>query len=240
MDLFENYTSTATDALQQYNNDTKVNKWTTAYLKKYVLPYLKKINDPAILEIGCGWGKYIKGLHDLGYNNITGIDISKEQVDFAKLKMKLKNVILADAKEFLINNKKKYDLVLMLDVMEHLPLEYSIELMNLIKINLKKEGIFIMQTPNGLSPLNPIRYADLTHVRSFTTTSASQLFKLTGFDQFEFLGLEPLTDGVKNTFRFILWKLLFHPVILTFMVLANGTTFGTIYTANLISIAKNI
>ena len=46
--------------------------------KKYV-----DINN-SILDIGCGYGRTLKELYDLGYRNLIGIDFSKEMIDRAR------------------------------------------------------------------------------------------------------------------------------------------------------------
>ena len=45
--------------------------------KKYV-----DINK-SVLDIGCGYGRTLKELYDLGYRNLIGIDFSKEMIDRA-------------------------------------------------------------------------------------------------------------------------------------------------------------
>lgn len=42
------------------------------------LKYLKK--EDRIIDIGCGTGRVTFGLHDLGYNNLIGIDVSEEMI----------------------------------------------------------------------------------------------------------------------------------------------------------------
>ena len=45
---------------------------------------LKYLNnkDARILEAGCGLGRVVKFLHDKGYSNVAGLELSKDSVDW--------------------------------------------------------------------------------------------------------------------------------------------------------------
>jgi len=98
--------------------------------KKYSKKYLSNFN---ILDLGCGGGLVCEPLARLGAN-ITGIDFVKQNIIAAKKHAKKTNTNI----EYLhqnINNlklKKKYDAVLILEVLEH------IEDWKKIIINVKK------------------------------------------------------------------------------------------------------
>lgn len=231
--LFENYTSTQD---LSFVDSAEMIAWSGAYFDTYILPHLPKDKDSEILEVGCGWGKYITQLEDLGYKNTTGIDISPEQIEYAQKELGLKNVSLEDGLKFLAKSKKKYDAIYMMDVLEHLDLEDSINIGKLIYKNLKPGGKFIIQVPNGMSILNPIRYADITHTRGFSDYMCTQYMKLSGFESNSNHALPPMARGLKSTLRSLLWKGVVNPILKTYMLIANGTLMGGIYTSNILSV----
>jgi predicted TPR repeat methyltransferase len=232
--LFENYTSTQD---LSFVDSKEMIAWSGKYFDYYILPHLPENKDAKILEIGCGWGKYISHLEDLGYTKVEGIDISPEQIEFAHKQLKLKNVKLADGIEFLKKSKKKYDAIYMIDVLEHLDLEDSITIGKSIYQSLNKGGVFLFQVPNGVSLMTPIRYADITHTRAFSDYMCTQYMKLSGFFDIENRALPPMPHGLKSTLRSLAWKLGVNPLIKLYMLIANGTTMGGIFTSNILSVA---
>lgn len=232
--LFDNYTST--QDLSFVDGD-KMNEWSEKYLDYHILPHFPKDKNARILEIGCGWGKYINHLTKKGYKP-SGIDISKEQVEYAQKKFGLTNVTQADGIEFLTNTKETYDVIYMIDVLEHLDLEDSIKIGKLIYSKLNEGGIFLFQVPNGMSFLTPILYSDITHTRAFSDYMCLQYMKLSGFTSVSNFPLAPMPHGLKSKTRAYLWKFVINPLIKAYMLIANGTTMGGIYTSNILSVAK--
>jgi cyclopropane fatty-acyl-phospholipid synthase-like methyltransferase len=212
--------------------------WSGLYFDHYILPHLPQDKNARILEIGCGWGKYILQLQKHGYTNVEGIDISPEQIDFAQKQLQLSNVKLSDGEKYLASSKHSYDVIYMIDVLEHLELEDTINIGKIIYQKLNKGGVFLIQVPNGMSILNPIRYADITHTRAFSDYMCTQFMKLSGFSQISNYPLPPLARGLKSSVRALLWKLLINPILKFYMLVANGTLMGGIYTSNIKSVAK--
>jgi 2-polyprenyl-3-methyl-5-hydroxy-6-metoxy-1,4-benzoquinol methylase len=233
--LFDNYTSTQD---LSFVDSEEMTEWSGKYFDHYMLPLLPKKKTASILEIGCGWGKYLSHLKKSGYKNAEGIDISPEQIAYARKQLKLKNVTLADGLKFLKTSKKKYDAIYMIDVLEHLDLEDSIEIGKLIYKSLNKNGVFFFQVPNGVSLMTPIRYADITHTRAYSDYMCTQYMKLAGFDTASNYALPPMPHGLKSMARSILWNTLVNPLIKGYMMIANGTTMGGIYTSNILSAAR--
>ena len=116
---------------------------------EYILQNIekKKTKKLDILDLGCGGGLTCEPLARLNAN-VTGIDFVRENIEIAKdhaNKSNLKiNYILNDINS--INLKKKYDLILMLEIIEHLD-EWEI-LISKIKKNLKPKGRIIFSTIN--------------------------------------------------------------------------------------------
>ncbi|GEO04623.1 hypothetical protein AAE02nite_22870 [Adhaeribacter aerolatus] len=233
IDVYENYTSTS---VLSGVNEVELTKWSAKYFKKNFLKHLGSDKNIQILEIGCGYGRYTKTIVDLGYNNITGIDISKEQVMYAQQTLGLKNVYLADAIEFL-DNGRKYDVIILMDVLEHLELSYAIILLKKIHASLLSKGRFIIHVPNGLAPLTPPYHGDVTHIRAFSVDSMSQILRMAGFKYFDHFALPPLVTGITSLIRRIIWSGILNPLLKAFLLVANGGTSGGIYTSNLLTVA---
>jgi len=233
-DPFKNYTSTS---MLTWQDEQFTTRWSLGYFAANIQPHLPGNRDAQIIEIGCGYGRYIKALQELGYTNVRGIDISKEQIDYATDQLGLTNVEHADAMDYLADVKETYDAILLLDVLEHLELSYSVELIQAIGSALKPGGVFVVQVPNALSPLSPNRHWDVTHLRAYSTHSMEQHLRLGGFVEMQHFELPPHAHGVVSTVRRLLWSSLVKPLISAYMLVANSGLMGGIYTTNMLSVA---
>jgi SAM-dependent methyltransferase len=93
-----------------------------------VLPIVFNIVKPSsILDVGCGIGTWLKVAKDLGVNNIQGIDGS--YINHSLLKIDTSEFLELDLSNS-FNLNKKFDLVICLEVAEHLPEEFSDNLIN--------------------------------------------------------------------------------------------------------------
>jgi SAM-dependent methyltransferase len=233
IDLYENYTSTSV----LFGVDEKeFTRNSAIYFNKNLLQHFGANKDSRILEIGCGYGRYTKAMLEAGYQHVIGIDISKEQVTYAREQLGLSNVYVADAIEYL-DKGEQYDLILLMDVLEHLDLEYAVLLLRKVYENLRPGGRFIIHVPNSLSPFRPSYYGDVTHVRSFSVDSMSQILRMGGFQKFSHYPLPPMALGLKSAIRRLLWLGVISPAIKLLLKISNGSTSGGIYTSNLLTVA---
>lgn len=232
--VYDNYFSTQVAGNQTIDQITRES---FNYFNQNLLKFIPAKKEIKILEIGCGFGRYLKFLKDLGYTNLTGLDISSEQIKVAKQNFDLENVFVADAIEYLDKNIEKFDVILVLDVVEHLDLEYALNLGTKMYQSLTTGGTLIMQTPNGLSPLSLYRYGDITHVRALNVQSSMQYLTLAGFTKMSFHEAPPDTIGLKNKIRQGLWKIT-RLFIMLYIFIINGNFGGKVYTPNIISVAS--
>lgn len=107
--------------------------------KNYILKYFKNniSKSSKILDLGCGEGVFIKELFDLGYKNIKGLDknFSSDIVDQGDIF----NTPYED---------NDHDVILCLDVIEHLPIAKQIDAIKEMHRITKKGGICIISIPN--------------------------------------------------------------------------------------------
>lgn len=233
--LYDRYSTTS--SLTKECDADSILTWSKSYFIAHYASLLPKNNTAQILEVGCGYGRYIKTLLDMGYTNCYGIDISAQQIQYAKNKFKLTNVEKADALDWLNEKESIYDCILVLDVLEHLSTDYLMALGVKLYNSLKPGGMLIIQVPNGLAPLSPFLWGDLTHIRAFSVTSMEQFLRNIGFTDFVSSELGPHIFNFKDYFRKILWVLLYKPAILFFMKVVNGGYFGGVFTANFMTVA---
>lgn len=160
------------------------------YNEKY-LPLFKGYDRNAkLLDLGCGQGFMLKYLKSAGFTNLTGIDISEEQVTRAKENGF--NAIQADAFSFLQENENQFDIIVAIDIIEHFKKEELFELLKLIHKSLTPGGLFIMQTPNG-EGLMPgyVVYGDLTHFTILSPLSLKHILTVSGFENIRVKELGP-------------------------------------------------
>ena len=153
------------------------------YFRKNYLKQLPADRNAKIVDLGCGMGHFLNFLVKEGYKNYTGIDVSKENIEFCR-KNKF-NVVLGDIFEFLKDTNDTYDVIIMNDIIEHLEKSEIIHLLQLIFNALHHDGRLIIKAPNAANPImaSSSRYSDFTHELLFTEESMSQVLRITGFSQ---------------------------------------------------------
>lgn len=112
-----------------------------------------------ILEIGAGTGNVTLKLLDMGFKNITCVDISKDMLNILRKKLsdyKIDiNLVVSDIDSYLNNNSKKSDLIIMSSVLHHLP-DY-IKTLRTMRKNLSNNGkIYATHEPMPPSGLNKV------------------------------------------------------------------------------------
>ena len=204
-ELYRRYSSTFKEHISKFD-EISITSMLGKYRYQY-LPILKQFNkDVRILELGCGRGIFLEFLINNGYKNVFGIDVSKEQIDIAKVQNL--NAEEIGVLEYLNSNNEKFDLIFAIDLIEHFYKDELIHLFEGIYNKLTNGGAFVFHTPNGLGiNASYTIYSDLTHLTIFTPNSAIQILKLVGFKEIKFFETEPYAKNVKGTLRLLLWKI---------------------------------
>ena len=96
-----------------YDGNTK---FTTPLPDENFLASLPK--DIKILDVGCGYGRTLYYLHNLGFQNLTGFDISPDYVAKAKRDCPKAEIFVSSFKDF--NLRNKYDLILLMGSIEYI------------------------------------------------------------------------------------------------------------------------
>ncbi|MBI2045149.1 class I SAM-dependent methyltransferase [Candidatus Pacearchaeota archaeon] len=165
-----------------FDKEIKQMKDYLKYFRKNFIPLLPKDKNSRVLEIGFGNGFFLKTMMNAGYNNFLGIEPGKTQYEFTKKHITDKVLLVADTFKFLSKNKNRFDAIVMIEVLEHIPKKDTNKLLSLIKDSLKENGIIIIKVPNMSNPLMlRSRYSDFTHEVGFTPESLFQVLHCADF-----------------------------------------------------------
>ena len=125
------------------------------FIKERILKRFTKLNSfksiiekKKILDLGCGGGLLAESLANYG-ENIVAIDSSEDLIKMAKKRALEKNIKInykTSTIEKLAKNKNKFDIIISLEVIEHVN-DYKLFLNNIFKC-LNKNGIVIISTIN--------------------------------------------------------------------------------------------
>ncbi|MFH0942923.1 MAG: class I SAM-dependent methyltransferase [Candidatus Beckwithbacteria bacterium] len=118
-----------------------------------------------VLDIGCGLGWGAEYLAKKKAKQVLGIDRSGAAINYAKTNLRLENLrfMQLDVKN-IRKLKTKFDLVLIFDVLEHLPVNNVDCFIKDINLKLKPKGIVMISTPNKLVT----RFSNPYHTQEFT------------------------------------------------------------------------
>lgn len=169
------------------NQKKQIKWWNKIFLKR--LDRFKEILNKkgSIIDIGCGPGFFIKTAKENGWK-VSGIDPSSLAIEFAKKKLKLKNVKILDYQD-LAKEKKKYDVIYSNGVIEHIADPKSF--LDILSKILKKRGIIFLSAANDF---NIFQYMSVKtqkkpwwivppeHINYFRVNDISKIFDKKKFD----------------------------------------------------------
>jgi SAM-dependent methyltransferase len=159
--------------------------WKFKKLQKFIDAALNTQTPKTVCEIGCGSGDFLRKLSaKYPQHRFYGWDISPQAKNFW---VNLPNNLILTTGDVLRESTQKYDLVLALDVIEHVadPIEF------LNSVSRFSEN-FIFHIPIDLSAFSVIQDQKLLfvrervgHIHYFTKNIALQLLKEVGFNQIQ-------------------------------------------------------
>lgn len=181
-------------------------RWGSGY-RHYLRNWLPTNKNAAIVDVGCGNGKLLYFFQNLQYTNVSGVDISPEQVKLAR--QVTSAVDEANALDWLEGHPLTFDLITGLDIIEHLNKSEVMRFLDASYNALKPSGRLVLQTPNAESPWGSHhRYNDFTHEVGFNPNLLSRLLYLVGFQQTESREIGPVPWGhsLKSSLRYLIWQ----------------------------------
>ena len=107
-----------------------------------------------ILDIGCGWGSFVKYAAEKYKVKVIGITVSKEQVEFGKTLCKglPVEIRLQDYRD--VNDK--FDHIVSLGMIEHVGYKNYRTYMKVVHHCLKDDGLFLLHTIGGNKSVNSV------------------------------------------------------------------------------------
>ena len=233
--IYESYVSDYANFAHGKQNLADIKKqfpvWTAYYGK-----HLPENKEAKIFECAAGNGGLLYWLQSLGYKNISGMDVSPEQVQESK-QLGIEGVMQGDCREWLTTRPNSYDCIIARDLIEHFSKDEVFEFLEMVRNALRSDGVFIIQTPSGESLFAAkYRYIDFTHEVIFTHSSLRQVLRAAGFKEEKFYPTGPVVHGVISLMRFILWKMIVLKLKL-YLLIESGS-WGGIFTENMIAVAK--
>ena len=195
----------------------------------------------AILDLGCGTGELVSYLRFRGYDNVIGIDASLEMAVFCQKNGIAGIECVDDAKAYLARYAGYFDLVVMNDVIEHMPKHETVAMLQAVGASLKKGGILLVRTGNAATPGGMyLRYKDFTHEIGYTELSLDQVLRMAGFTSVSIKGNSYPWGPKPLTFlRAIVLKIWFFILQAAYFV-ELGCDRPTIYSKLLIAIARKV
>jgi ubiquinone/menaquinone biosynthesis C-methylase UbiE len=106
-------------------------------------------SNKKILDLGCGYG-YISYLLAKKFpsSQVVGIDINSSKIYQARKNFRLKNLRFFVSNASKINIKKKFDVIIAIDLFHHILLKNHEEVLNEVRKHLVKNGFFILRDIN--------------------------------------------------------------------------------------------
>lgn len=211
--------------MNQYKNYIKFKKWDTflSYTvqeKKFYSAIFNKIElrNKYLLDFGFGTGSLLKWSSDRGAF-VYGIEIQKELIDIARKKIGKSDITLYENIRQL--SKIKFDIVTLLNVLEHQTKENVPLFLKQIYMNMKNGGILIITIPNCQSPAGfANQFGDPTHLSMLSGPILHEILRATGFKQIYYKS-KPIQNSENFLYRLI--KKVTLPFQLAFILLYKLT-----------------
>lgn len=148
-------------------------------------PLLPPDRHARVLDVGCGMGFALEALRARGFDQLAGIEPDQAQAEAAR-RRGFDVATVDDSISWLRARPASCDLVLLLDVLEHVPRDSQLELVAAIYGTLTPGGGLICSVPNANAALAARqRHMDWTHHASFTEHSLDFVLYHGGFRQIE-------------------------------------------------------
>lgn len=190
--------------------------------------------EDKVLDLGCGYGSFLFFLKAHGYENVTGVDISTEEITVCKKLFKEYKFHQTDIHDYIRSTDEKFNVVYLSHVLEHIRKEELFGFLEGVRNILTDDGVFIIVVPNCAAYFNGAanRYGDITHELGFTDISMRQVLRVAEFRHVEIRNFFGVSTIWLNVLRRIA-RFVFEVFI---QVLGYGKQ--EVYTPSLLVVAK--
>jgi len=240
-DLIEKYNDLA-GYRREHGDVENVYALKLAYHRKNILARIRRHfpekSGISVLEFGPGLGCMADLVHST-YEDVdySIVDCTQGVLDEVQLRF-------PDVSAFFVENAgqldaidKQFDVIVAVDVWEHLPPELLVPYTRWCWQHLKPGGQFIMQAPNWGCPLTAATFcSDMTHVNQLNEKSVRQLFRMVGIDDACFCVFNRLTPGFLGSVRDAILRV--YCIYLRALYILFGSVRLKIFTPDLVAVAE--
>jgi len=156
------------------------------HVRQFEIDFVKRSEyqpSLSVLELGCGNGLFLQFLQSIGSTDFKGIDGDPRVLDEMSESIG-KHVQISDFDDYFSTgaDDKKFDRIVLFDVLEHFSTDDALSLMKKIHNRLSADGRVVLRVPNMSSPLAmPVQYNDITHLSTFNPGALGQLGMASGY-----------------------------------------------------------
>jgi 2-polyprenyl-3-methyl-5-hydroxy-6-metoxy-1,4-benzoquinol methylase len=233
MSKFDRYLSTHFAGLgDAHRNTDRLESLRTNYAE-----FLPVDKSAAVLEIGPGMGELLHYLTaESGLCNVEAIDLSAEVAAYCSQRY-CHTQCVADPVTFLQAHVGRYQLIMLLHVLEHVEKSRAVALLGAARAALAPGGRLVIEVPNMGNPLVGLtsRYGDFTHEIGFTGSSLAQLLRLAGFETISVRPFRVPVSSLPRIAQFLLRACLEWSLRLLTRLYTRNTEINS---ANLVAIAS--
>ncbi len=203
-------------------------------------PYLPESPDTRILEIGVGMGHFaLFATHQRRYRNYFGIDLSKECIGYVRDHVTANVLMCSDTLEYLRDHKQQYDVIVMLDVIEHVEKRQQQNYLEAVRFALCDGGVLLLRTENMAAFTGWYQHVmDYTHEYNFSPASLEQLCRLAGFESITLFGDPTRVTGARSLCRYVLLRTWHRLLRFLYELERPGCVNPTILTKNLYAVCR--
>jgi 2-polyprenyl-3-methyl-5-hydroxy-6-metoxy-1,4-benzoquinol methylase len=189
-----------------------------------------------VLEIGPGTGGFIRFAKDCGASSVDVIDRDQGVMNYLKNNLDIRNGWISSVEDLvkIQNELDKYDLIFMLQIVEHVNKSALTSMLGLLFKQLNPGGRILITVPNGGNPLSIVeRYSDITHENLFSENSLRQIVSMSDLDNpiVKVRGYKIPPINAINIIRIIIQKI--THLFLKGLLIANGGVFFGVMEPNI-------
>jgi 2-polyprenyl-3-methyl-5-hydroxy-6-metoxy-1,4-benzoquinol methylase len=170
--------------------------WENHYQK--IVKFFRRTKDISLFDMGCGFGLALKYYREKGLK-VAGMDPAPEAVTYAK-KNNL-DVHLAGIEDISFIGSKRFDVVTLFNVLEHLR-QPADTLQNIRNKMLNDNGLLVIDVPNDFNDFQDVANSEFNlgqwwfcppnHINYFSATSLKNLLEDSGYKVYEMESSFPL------------------------------------------------
>lgn len=154
------------------------------HVRQYEIDFVRRSgwhSGLSVLELGCGNGLFLRFLEQAGAADFLGVDGDSRVIEEIPEGLRAR-VVIADFKAFFAGCQRRFDRVVLFDVLEHFAPADAAALLSAIADVLAPGGKVVIRVPNMGSPFGlGVQYNDVTHQSAFTPGSLAQVARAAGY-----------------------------------------------------------